>query len=85
VVVEDAELQRRGQSIDDPGVAPILQTVDDLLADACVLQGSSGALEAEVHAFALVANEGLEGCWHPALGAVGTSYPGQSFEAHPAE
>jgi hypothetical protein len=31
------------------------------------------------------ADEGLEGCWHPAQGADGMPYPGQRLEARPAE
>src|SRR5918997_5784313 len=85
LIVEDAKHQRRCQFFDDPRIAPVLQVVDDLLADARISQRSSGALEAEVHALALVADEGLEGCWHTAAGAYGTPYPGQSFEARPAE
>ena len=61
LVIEDAQHQRRDQFFDDPSVAPVLQAVDDLLADARVPQGAPGALEVEVHALALVTDQGLEG------------------------
>src|SRR5215210_5328747 len=83
--VEDTEHQRGGQSVDDPRVAPVLEGVDDLFPDACVSQWGPGALETEVNALALLADEGLEGGRHPAPGAGGASYPGQGLEARQAE
>ena len=59
--------------------------MDDLLAYTYVPQGGLGALDAEVHAFAFFADEGLEGCWHPAPGAEEMPYTGQRLEARPAE
>ena len=37
--VEDPEHERRGQPLDDPDVAPVLEGVDDLFSDARVPQG----------------------------------------------
>jgi hypothetical protein len=85
LAIEDPEHQRRGQPFDDRGVAPVLQGVDDLLAEALVAQGRKGALETEAHPLAFVADEGLEGRRPPAPGADGTTYLGQGLEAVPAE
>jgi hypothetical protein len=85
LAIEDAEHQLRGQSFDEPRVAPVLEGVDFLIADARVLRWGAGALETEVNGLAPFADEGLEGRWHPAPGAEGASYPGQCIEAHPAE
>ena len=54
LVIGDAQHQRRDQFFEDPSVAPVLQAVDDLLADARVPQGGPGALEVEVHALTRV-------------------------------
>ena len=54
-------------------------------SDASIFQRGPGALESEVYALALVADEGLEGGWHPAPGAGWSAYPGQGLKARPAE
>ena len=74
-----------GESLEDPSVAPVLEGVHDLLPDARVPQGRSGAHEAEVHALALVADEALEGRRHPAAGIGYASDQAQRLEALQAE
>ena len=66
-------------------VAAVLEGVHDLLADALVLQGRPGALEAEVHVLALLAYERREGGGQPATPADGAAHTGECLEASAAE
>src|SRR5215212_5259038 len=84
-VAQTLQHQRHGEPLYDAGVAAVFEGVDDLLADALVLQGRPRALETEVDVLALLAHERREGSGQPATPADRAAHHRKRFETGAAE